>query len=450
MGKIVAIVGRPNVGKSTLFNRLIGGRQAIVDDFSGVTRDRHYGQSEWNGRTFTLIDTGGFVPNSQDVFEHEIANQVKIAIDEADIILFMVDVASGLTDLDKASANLLRRSSKPVLLVVNKVDNSDRHYEAAEFYQLGFDEMFNISSASGSGTGDLLDKVVSMLPAEEETEQEPTYDEDGEEIPETKEPRLPRITILNQPNVGKSSLVNALLGYNRNIVTDIAGTTRDAIHTEYNAFGNHFILVDTAGIRRKAKVKEDIEFYSVMRSLRALEDCDVAILMIDATVGLDSQDMNLIHLAARNGKGLVVLVNKWDLIEKDHKTSLTYEKEIKHKMEPFVDVPVIFTSVTEKQRIHKTVEVAMKVYQNRSKRIPTHKLNETILPFIEKYPPPAIKGKYVKIKFVTQLPGANPKFAFFCNLPQYVNESYKRYLENKIRESFDFEGVPIVIYMRKK
>lgn len=451
MGKLVAIVGRPNVGKSTLFNRLIGQRQAIVDDFSGVTRDRHYGQSEWNGKTFTLVDTGGFVPNSADIFENEIANQVKIAIEEADILLFMVDVSAGITPLDASAAELLRRSKKPVLVVVNKVDNSSRQLEAGEFYSLGFNELFTVSSVSGGGTGELLDRICELMPdvmPEESSEQDENAEYDQQ--PEQTTPALPKIAIVGRPNVGKSSFVNALLGYNRNIVTDIAGTTRDAIHTEYKAFGHHFILVDTAGIRKKAKVKEDIEFYSVMRSLRALEDCDVAVLMIDATVGMDAQDMNLIHLAVKNGKGLVVLVNKWDLVEKDHKTSLQFEKEIRKKMEPFVNVPILFTSATEKQRIHRAVEVAVKVYENRRRRIPTHKLNETMLPFIEHYPPPAIKGKYIRIKFVTQLPGGNPKFAFFCNLPQYINEPYKRYLENKIRESFDFEGVPITIFMRKK
>lgn len=457
MGKLVAIVGRPNVGKSTLFNRLTESRRAIVDDFSGVTRDRHYGKAEWCGKTFTVVDTGGFVPDSHDVFEHEIANQVRIAIDEADILVFMVDVSTGITDLDKSSANLLRRSKKPVLLVVNKVDNSERHLESAEFYGLGFDELFNVSSASGSGTGELLDRIAELLPDDAEyiTEDIAQADdidlEEGEDLPPAPVSKaLPKVAVVGRPNVGKSSFVNALLGYQRNIVTDIAGTTRDSIHTEYNAYGNHFVLIDTAGIRRKAKVKEDIEFYSVMRSLRALEDCDVAILMIDATIGLDSQDMNLVHLAVRNGKGVVLLVNKWDLIEKDTKTALEYEKVIRKKLEPFDDVPILFVSAQDKQRIHKAVEVTMQVYANRSKRIPTHKLNETMLPFIDAYPPPAIKGKYVKIKYVTQLPGSSPKFAFFCNLPQYVNESYKRYLENKIRENYDFKGVPIVIYMRKK
>lgn len=444
MGNLVAIVGRPNVGKSTLFNRLVGGRVAIVDDFSGVTRDRHYGKAEWTGKSFTVVDTGGFVARSEDIFENAINSQVKIAVDEADVIVFMVDVSSGITDLDKSAADLLRRSKKPVLLVVNKVDNGDRQYEAAVFYKMGFDKLFCISSASGSGTGDLLDEILEHLPHATVVADE---EEASETLPVT---RLPRVAVVGRPNVGKSSLVNALLGEDRNIVTEVAGTTRDSIHTEYKAFGHHFTLVDTAGIRRKAKVKEDIEFYSVMRSLRALEDCDVAILVIDATVGLDAQDMNLVQLAVRNGKGLVILVNKWDLVEKTHKTALEFEKLIRKKLEPFDDVPILFTSVLEKQRIFKAVELAMKVCENRGRRIPTHKLNEVMLPFIEAYPPPAIKGKYVKIKFVTQLPGHNPKFAFFCNLPKYVNDSYKRYLENKIRQSFDFQGVPITIYMREK
>jgi GTPase len=438
MGNIVAIVGRPNVGKSTLFNRLVGHRTAIVDDYSGVTRDRHYGLSEWGGREFSVIDTGGFVDGSDDVFESAINSQVKIAIEEADVLVFMVDVADGITALDKSVANLLRRSKKPVLVVVNKVDNNDRMHATSEFYGLGFDTLHNVSSASGSGTGDLLDDVVKALPP---------LNEDAED---KEEEVLPKIAIVGRPNVGKSSLVNALLGEERNIVTDIAGTTRDTINTLYNGYGHKFLLIDTAGIRRKAKVKEDIEFYSVMRSVKAVENCDVAILVIDATLGLDSQDLKLVHLAETNSKGLVVLVNKWDLVEKDHKTSTEFEKTIRKKLEPFTDVPVIFTSAVTKQRIHKAVEMAMLVHENRKRKIPTRKLNDVMLAHIEAYQPPAIKGKYIKIKFVTQLPGQSPKFAFFCNLPQYVSDSYKRYLENKMRESFDLHGVPVTIFMRKK
>jgi GTPase len=438
MGNIVAIVGRPNVGKSTLFNRLVGHRTAIVDDYSGVTRDRHYGISEWGGREFSVIDTGGFVDGSDDIFESAINSQVKIAVEEADVLVFMVDVADGITSLDRSVANLLRRSKKPVLVVVNKVDNNDRIPAASEFYGLGFDQLHNISSASGSGTGDLLDEIIKSLPPLPE----------GAE--EKEEEVLPKIAIVGRPNVGKSSLVNALLGEERNIVTDIAGTTRDTINTLYNGFGHKFLLIDTAGIRRKAKVKEDIEFYSVMRSVKAVENCDVTILVIDATLGLDSQDLNLVHLAETNSKGLVVLVNKWDLVEKDHKTSTEFEKVIRKKLEPFTDVPVIFTSALTKQRIHKAVEMAMVVHENRKRKIPTRKLNDVMLAHIEAYQPPAIKGKYIKIKFVTQLPGQSPKFAFFCNLPQYVSDSYKRYLENKMRESFDLHGVPVTIFMRKK
>lgn len=438
MSRIVAIVGRPNVGKSTLFNRLLGTRKAIVDDFSGVTRDRHYGKVEWQGEEFTLIDTGGYVPDSDDVFESAIRSQVKIAIEEADVLLFMVDVQVGITDLDQAFAKLLRQTKKPVLIISNKVDNFDLQYQSSEFYGLGFDNLFSISSINGSGTGELLDEVCNLLP-----------EENGETfLDETAD--LPKIAVVGRPNVGKSSLVNALLGEDRNIVTDIAGTTRDTIHSHYKAFGKEFILVDTAGIRRKKKVHEDIEFYSVMRSLRALEDCDVAILVLDATLGLDSQDMNLVSLAVKNNKGLVILVNKWDLIEKDTKTAKAYEDAIKEKLKPFDDVPIVFISATEKQRIFRAMEIAIEVHENRSRRIPTHELNEFLQQVIDAYPPPAIKGKYVKIKYATQLPGNSPKFALFCNLPQYVNESYKRYLENKIRSSYQFTGVPITIYMRKK
>ncbi len=436
MGNIVAIVGRPNVGKSTLFNRILGDRKAITDDFSGVTRDRHYGKAEWQTREFVLIDTGGYVPHSEDIFESAIREQVKIAIEEADVLLFMVDVQTGVTDLDQAFANLLRRSKKPVLLVTNKVDSFDKEYEAAEFYSLGFKEMYCISSTSGSGTGDLLDAVISKMQPEDLVEQE-SLD-------------LPKIAVVGRPNVGKSSLVNALLGQDRNIVTEIAGTTRDAIHSHYNLYGKELVIVDTAGIRRKKKVEEDIEFYSVMRSLRSLEDCDVAILVIDATVGLDQQDLNLVNLAVKNGKGLLLVVNKWDLIEKDTKTARTFELEIKEKLRPFDDVKILFVSAQEKQRIFKVIEEALHVFENRTRRISTSKLNDFFQEVIAAYPPPSVKGKFVKIKYVTQLPGRSPKFAMFCNLPQYVNESYKRYLENKLRDEFDFTGCPITIYFRKK
>lgn len=437
MSNIVAIVGRPNVGKSTLFNRLLGEFKAIVDDFSGVTRDRHYGKAEWLDREFTLIDTGGYVPDSKDIFESAIRSQVRIAIEEADVLLFMVDVQTGVTDLDLAFANLLRRTNKPVLLVANKTDTFEKQSDSYEFYSLGFDKLFAISSASGSGTGELLDEVVSLLPREKDGSDDPTAG-------------LPKIAVVGRPNVGKSSIVNALLGEERNIVTDIAGTTRDTIHSHYKFFGKEFLLVDTAGIRRKKKVNEDIEFYSVMRSLRALENCDVAILVLDATVGLDQQDLNLVSLAIKNGKGLVILVNKWDLIPKDTHTAKQFETLIHEKLRPFDDVPIIFTSALEKQRIHRAVEVAMEVYENRQQRIPTARFNEWLARTVDAYPPPSIKGKFVKIKYGTQLPGNNPKFALFCNLPQYVNDSYKRYLENKLREEYDFTGVPMTIYFRKK
>ena len=437
MGNIVAIVGRPNVGKSTLFNRLVEQRKAIVDDFSGVTRDRHYGKSEWIGKEFTVIDTGGYVRDSEDIFESAIRSQVKIAISEADVLLFMVDVSAGITELDKDFADILRRTKKPVYVVVNKVDNINREFQSHEFWGLGFKEMFTISSANGSGTGELLDQVVSHF-------------EVSEEDTDAAADALPKIAVVGRPNVGKSSLVNALLGEERNIVTDIAGTTRDTIHSHYKLFDTEFVLVDTAGIRRKAKVKEDIEFYSVMRSIKALENCDVVVLVIDAVVGIDSQEINLIHLAVKNGKGLVILVNKWDLIEKDTKTAKNFETVILDKMKPFVDVPILFISATEKLRIFKAVELALMVAENRKRKIATHELNEFINEIVEAYPPPAIKGKFVKIKFSTQLPGQNPKFALFCNHPQYVNESYKRYLENKMREHYPLTGVPITIFMRKK
>ncbi len=437
MSRIVAIVGRPNVGKSTLFNRLVGMRKAIVDDMSGVTRDRHYGNVEWQDQTFTLIDTGGYVANSEDIFESAIRDQVKIAIEEADVLLFMVDVQTGVTDLDEAFADVLRRSKKPVLIVSNKVDQFEMQYQSAEFYKMGFDEIFNISAANGSGTGDLLDEICKLLPDETQTEENTINN-------------LPKFAVVGRPNVGKSSLVNALLGEDRNIVTDIAGTTRDTIDSHYKYFGKEFILIDTAGIRRKKKVVEDIEFYSVMRSIKALENCDVAILVLDATIGLDAQEMNLVSLAVKNNRGLVILVNKWDLVEKTTKTAKQFEEVIKNKLKPFDDVPILFISAIEKQRIFKTVEVALEVYENKSRRIPTHELNEFMQKIIDAYPPPAIKGKYVKIKYATQLPGHSPKFALFCNLPQYVNESYKRYLENKIRDEYNFKGVPLSIFLRKK
>lgn len=433
MANIVAIVGRPNVGKSTLYNRLTESRKAIVDDFSGVTRDRHYGQAEWIGKTFTVIDTGGFVHGSVDVFEAAIRDQVLIAIDEATVILFVVDVATGITDLDDEIADVLRRSKKPVFVVANKVDSAKQQIDSAEFYSFGLGEIYNISSMTGSGTGELLDEVVANFEVEEE--------EDSD---------LPKFTIVGRPNVGKSSLTNALLGKERNIVTPIAGTTRDSIRIHYNQFGHEFLLVDTAGLRRKSKVNEDIEFYSVMRTIKALEDSDVVILMIDAKDGIEAQDINIFHLAEKNKKGIVILVNKWDTVEKDHKTAKEFEQSIRSKIAPFTDVPIIFTSVTEKQRIFKTVETALEVYKNKTKKIPTSKLNDVMLEIIENYPPPSIKGKYIKIKYITQLPGRSPMFAFFCNLPQYIKDPYKRFVENKLRENFDFTGVPIQIFFRQK
>jgi GTP-binding protein len=434
MSNIVAIVGRPNVGKSTLFNRLIKRREAIVDAVSGVTRDRHYGKTDWNGREFTVIDTGGYVVGSDDVFEAEIDKQVELAIDEADVILFMVDVETGVTGMDEDVANLLRKVSKPVFLVVNKVDNNKRAEDAVEFYSLGLGDYYNIASVSGSGTGDLLDEVVKALP---------------EYVPEV-ESELPRFAVVGRPNAGKSSFINALIGEDRYIVTDIAGTTRDSIDTKYNQFGFEFNLVDTAGIRRKSKVKEDLEFYSVMRSIRAIEHCDVCLIVADADRGFDGQVQNIFWLAERNRKGIVILVNKWDLIEKETNSARDYEKKIRKEIEPFTDVPIVFISVLNKQRIFKAIETAVEVFKNRTKKIKTSKLNEVMLPIIENNPPPALKGKFVKIKYIMQLPTPQPQFAFFCNLPQYVKEPYKRFLENKLREQFDFHGVPISIYMRKK
>ncbi len=435
MSNIVAIVGRPNVGKSTLFNRLIGGRKAIVTDESGVTRDRNYGKSEWNGKEFSVIDTGGYVSNSDDIFEGEINKQVMLALDEADVIIFMVDAEVGLTDLDMNFAKLLRHVDKPVFLVANKTENHERIYDAQEFYRLGIDSnLYCVSSITGSGTGDLLDEVVKHF------KNDTIEDTSG----------LPKITIVGRPNVGKSSTINALLGVNRNIVTDIAGTTRDTIHTRFNQFGYDFLLIDTAGLRKKTKVSEDVEFYSVMRSVRAIEDADVCMLIIDATRGVEAQDMNIFHLIERNRKGVVILVNKWDLIEKDNKTTIEYEKYIRKQIAPFNDVEIIFTSALTKQRLLKALEAAIKVYQNRTQKLKTSELNTIMLEEIENYPPPATKGKFVKIKYVSQLPTHAPSFAFFCNLPQYVKEPYKRYLENKIREHWDFTGVPIQIFMRKK
>uniref|UniRef100_UPI00404B43A7 ribosome biogenesis GTPase Der n=1 Tax=Gelidibacter sp. TaxID=2018083 RepID=UPI00404B43A7 len=434
MSNIVAIVGRPNVGKSTLFNRLIQRREAIVDAVSGVTRDRHYGKSEWNGKEFSVIDTGGYVVGSDDVFEAEIDKQVELAIDEADAIIFIVDVESGVTGMDEDVAKLLRKVTKPVFLAVNKVDNNKRAEDAVEFYSLGLGEIYTIASINGSGTGDLLDAVVAALP----------------EVEEVEEAELPRFAVVGRPNAGKSSFINALIGQDRYIVTDIAGTTRDSIDTKYNQFGFEFNLVDTAGIRRKSKVKEDLEFYSVMRSVRAIEHSDVCILVLDATRGFDGQDQNIFWLAERNRKGIVVLVNKWDLVEKDTNSARDFEKKIRSEMEPFVDVPIVFISVLNKQRIFKAIETAVEVFNNRSKKIKTSVLNEVLLPIIENNPPPALKGKFVKIKYIMQLPTPQPQFAFFCNLPQYVKEPYKRFLENKLREHFDFHGVPISVYMRQK
>ncbi|WP_425234525.1 ribosome biogenesis GTPase Der [Ulvibacterium sp.] len=434
MSAIVAIVGRPNVGKSTFFNRLIQRREAIVDAISGVTRDRHYGKSDWNGKEFSLIDTGGYVVGSDDVFEKEIDKQVELAIDEADAIIFMVDVESGVTGMDEDVAKLLRRIDKPVFLTVNKVDNGKRAADAVEFYALGLGEYYTLSSINGSGTGELLDDLVKVLP-EKEMEKDD----------------LPRFAVVGRPNAGKSSFINALIGEERYIVTDIAGTTRDSIDTKYNRFGFEFNLVDTAGIRRKAKVKEDLEFYSVMRSVRAIEHCDVCLLLFDATRGFDGQVENIFWLAQRNNKGIVILVNKWDLVsDKETHTMKQYTQKIKQAMEPFTDVPILFVSVLTKQRIFKAIETAVEVYKNRSKRIPTRKLNDIMLPIIQNTPPPAYKGKYVKIKFITQLPTPFPQFAFFCNLPQYVRDPYKRFLENKLREHFVFTGVPMSIFMRKK
>lgn len=435
MSKIVAIVGRPNVGKSTLFNRFVESRKAIVDDVSGVTRDRIYGKSLWNGVEFSVIDTGGYVINSDDIFEEQIRKQVHLAIDEADVVLFVVDVESGITDLDETMASILRRTDKKVFLVVNKVDNNLRQADAVEFYGLGLGDFFTISSMTGSGTGDLLDAVVESLPQTAEVEEE---DE------------LPKFTVVGRPNVGKSSFINVLIGEERNIVTDIAGTTRDAIHTRYNKFGYDFVIIDTAGLRKKAKVKEDLEFYSVLRSVRTIEEADVCLLMIDAETGMEAQDVNIFNLIVRNKKGVVILVNKWDLLEKDNSTTTHYRNNIYERIAPFTDVPVVFISALTKQRVHKALETAMKVYKNRRQKIKTSDLNEVLLEAVEAYPPPSVKGKYIKIKYCTQLPSPTPSFALFANLPQYIKEPYRRYIENQIREKFDFSGVPIQIYFRQK
>ena len=435
MSNILAIVGRPNVGKSTLFNRLLERREAIVDSTAGVTRDRHYGKSDWNGVEFTVIDTGGYDVGSDDIFEEEIRKQVQLAVDEATSIVFMVNVEEGLTDTDQEIYQLLRKANKPLYVVVNKVDSAKELLPATEFYQLGIEKYYTLSSATGSGTGELLDDIVKDFPT---TEYVDVFE------------GLPRITIAGRPNVGKSTLTNALLGDERNIVTDIAGTTRDSIETIYNKFGHEFILVDTAGMRKKSKVNEDLEFYSVMRSIRAIENSDVVILMIDATKGWESQDMNIFGIAQKNRKGIVILVNKWDLVEKETNTMKQFENQIREKIALFSDVPILFTSALTKQRILKAVETAVEVYENRKKRIKTSKLNEIMLPIIENTPPPALKGKYIKIKYCTQLPTVTPQFAFFCNLPQYVKEPYKRFIENQLRKNFDFTGVPIEVYFRQK
>lgn len=436
MNNIVAIVGRPNVGKSTFFNRLIQRREAIVDSVSGVTRDRNYGKSEWNGKEFSVIDTGGYIKGSDDIFEGEIRKQVELAIDEADAIVFLVDVEEGITPMDNEVAKLLRKITKPVLLVVNKVDSAKREQDAFEFYNLGLGEYVTMSGMSGSGTGEVLDRLVELLP----------------ELPEAEEVQdeLPRFAVVGRPNAGKSSFINALIGEDRFVVTDIAGTTRDAIDTRYNRFGFEFNLVDTAGIRRKAKVKEDLEFYSVMRSVRAIEHSDVCILVIDATRGFEGQDQNIFWLAEKNRKGIVILINKWDLVEKDTMTAVEYEKRVREEIAPFTDVPILFVSALTKQRLLKALEAAVQVYENRKQRIATSKLNETLLPIVEHNPPPAIKGKYIKIKYCMQLPTPVPQFVFFANLPQYIKDPYKRYIENKLREIYDFEGVPIDIYFRQK
>ncbi len=430
----MAIVGRPNVGKSTFFNRLTESRQAIVDEMSGVTRDRHYGRVFWNGKEFSIIDTGGYVSRSDDIYEEEIRKQVILAIEESDVVLFLVDVTGGITDLDETIAGMLRKISKPVLLVVNKVDNSERLYDAAVFYGLGLGEIFPLSSINGSGTGELLDALTSRYIVEEPVQEDV----------------LPRFAVVGRPNVGKSSLVNAMVGEERNIVTPVSGTTRDSIHTRYSRYKHDFYLVDTAGLRKKGRVKEDVEFYSVMRSVRAIEHSDVCLLLLDATIGIEAQDVNIFRLIERNRKGVVVLVNKWDLVEKETHTMKTYREGILKRLEPFSDVPVVFISALTKQRIHKALETAVEVHERRKTRIPTARLNEVMLAAIGEHHPPAVKGKQIRIKYATQLPTHAPAFVFFCNLPQYVKEPYKRYLENQLRKNFDFTGVPLQIYIRKK
>ncbi|MCU0363085.1 MAG: ribosome biogenesis GTPase Der [Bacteroidales bacterium] len=434
MSRIVAIVGRPNVGKSTLFNRLTESKDAIVDEMSGVTRDRNYGQSTWNGIDFSVIDTGGYVEKSDDIFEGEINKQVLLAIEESDLILFLVDVTAGIHELDVSVADMLRRTSRKVMLVVNKVDNNERHLDATEFYALGLGNYFCVSSINGSGTGDLLDAVVKALP---------------ETAPE-EFPDLPRIAIVGRPNVGKSSLVNALLDEERNIVTPLAGTTRDSIYTRYRKFNHDFLLVDTAGLRKKGKVSEDVEFYSVMRAVRTIENSDICLLLLDATRGMESQDMNIFSLILKNSKGLIILVNKWDLIEKENNITTRIEKEIREITAPFTDYPILFISALSKQRIHKVLELVERVNANRRRKISTSELNEVMLSVVSATPPPSLKGKYIKIKYVTQLPTYTPSFAFFCNLPQYVKEPYRRFVENRMREKFDFTGVPLRIFFRKK
>lgn len=435
MSNIIAIVGRPNVGKSTLFNRLTESNQAIVKEVSGVTRDRIYGRGEWNGVPFSVIDTGGYVKGSDDIFESEIRKQVELAIDEAKVIVFMVDVTTGIIDLDEIVAGLLRRSKKKVFIAANKVDNTQRFGMSAEFWSLGLGEVFEISATNGGGTGELLDEIVKELDRDEDAHQEDD---------------LPRIAVVGKPNVGKSSLINALTGQERNIVTEISGTTRDSINTRFKAFGFDFMLIDTAGIRKKAKVTEDIEYYSVLRSVRSIENSDVCIFMIDAQEGLQKQDLNIYYIIEKNAKGVVVLVNKWDLLEKDQNTMKAYEENLRKELAPFNDVPILFTSTISKQRLHKALEKAMEVYENRTKKIATSVLNEVMLEIIQDNPPPSVKGKYIKIKYAQQLPTHAPSFAFFCNLPQYISDSYKRYLENRMRERFDFTGVPIKIFFRKK